>query len=96
MAPMPAEAKPAGSLSVDVAALRLAIEDGIATFGPRYPKGPQYFQQLAELEEKRSAAGGGTPEQKQKIEVALKSLWRRQCSRHAAAEVRFASEQEEP
>lgn len=34
----------------DPAALRLAIEDLIATFGPRYPQGPGFLQQVAALE----------------------------------------------
>jgi len=68
--------------SVNVAALRLAAEDMIATFGPRYPKGPGYLKQLAELEERQRAAEGGTPEQKQKIEDALKSLRREAMLAH--------------
>jgi hypothetical protein len=62
--------------SVNVEALRLAMEDVIADYGPRYPKGPVYLKQLAELDRKQRAAEGGTPEQKQKIEDALKSLHR--------------------
>jgi len=62
--------------SVSVAALRVAIEDVIAEYGPGYPKGPEYLKQLAGLDEKQKAAQGGTPEQKQPIEDALKSLQR--------------------
>ena len=40
---------PAGS--VNTGALRLAIEDVIATYGKRYPKGPAYLKRLAVLEE---------------------------------------------
>ena len=70
--------------AVNVAALRLAIEDMIATFGPQYLQGPQYLKQLAELEENQAAAQGGAPEQKQKIETALKSLRRRAMLDHPA------------
>ena len=37
------------------------------TFGPRYPKGPQYLRQLSEWEAKQQAAEGGTPEQMQGV-----------------------------
>ena len=57
--------------SVNVAALRLAIEDVIAEFGPRYLEGPRYLRQLAELERQQSAARDGTPERKKEIEDAL-------------------------
>lgn len=67
---------------MNIATLRLAIEDTIATFGPRYPKGPQYLKRLAELEEKQRAAEGGTSEQKHKIEDALKSLRREAMLAH--------------
>ncbi|MBE3096940.1 MAG: hypothetical protein IMZ44_07390 [Planctomycetes bacterium] len=49
--------------SVNVATLRLAIEDAIADFGPRYPDGPQYLEQLDSLEKRQAAARGGEPEQ---------------------------------
>lgn len=35
---------------VNAAALRLAIEDLATTFGPRYPRGPEFLRRLAELE----------------------------------------------
>ena len=41
--------------TVNMAALRLAIEDKIETFGPQYPKGPQYLKRLAEFEKKERA-----------------------------------------
>jgi len=41
--------------SVNIAALRLAIEDMIRTLGPQYPGGPQYLKRLAEFEKKQSA-----------------------------------------
>ena len=60
--------------SVNVEALRLAIEDTTAEFGPQYPKGPQLLKQLAELEKKQRAVKGGTPEQQQPIEKALSAV----------------------
>ena len=53
--------------TVEFAPLRRAIQDLTATFGPRYPKGPEYLRRLEELE--RKAAGG--PEQ---VAVAFGSL----------------------
>jgi len=70
--------------SVNVAALRLAIADNIKTFGPEYPKGPQYLKQLAELAKQQIAAAEGTDEQKQKIEDSLKSLQREAMLAHPA------------
>jgi len=70
--------------SVNVEALRLAIEDMIAQFGPQYPNGPQYLKKLAELEAKQRAARGGTPEQQQKIEDGLESLQREAMLAHPA------------
>ena len=68
--------------SVNVGALRLAIQDTMATFGPQYPDGEQYLKQLAELEAKQSAAEGGTADDKQKIEDALAALRRRAMLAH--------------
>ncbi len=53
-------AKPSASRSIE--SLRLAIEDLIETFGPRYPLGPQYLGRLDAIEtkyrqRKRPAAG---------------------------------------
>jgi len=62
--------------SVNVATLRMAIENVIAEFGPEYPKGPQYLKQLAELEAKQAAVAGGAPEQKKPVEDVLKGLRR--------------------
>jgi len=39
--------------SVNIAALRLFIEDAIRTLGPRYPGGPRYLERLAEFEKKQ-------------------------------------------
>ena len=61
--------------AVNVAALRLAIEETIKTFGPRYPGGQQYLKQLSELEAKqKSADEDGTPEQLQEIADELSAL----------------------
>jgi len=68
--------------SVNVAALRLAIQDVIAEYGPRYPKGPEYLKRLADLEEKQKSTQRGAPEQKQKIEDALKALQREAMLAH--------------
>ncbi|KPK48346.1 MAG: hypothetical protein AMK72_07200, partial [Planctomycetes bacterium SM23_25] len=70
--------------AVNVAALRLAIEDMIQTLGPRYPGGPQYLKKLSELEARQSAAESGTPERKQEAEDALKSLRREAMLAHPA------------
>ena len=69
---------------VNVATLRLAIEDKIKDFGPQYPKGPQYLKQLSDLEAKQKAASGGTPEQIQEIEKALAALQRQAMLDHPA------------
>ena len=60
--------------SVNVATLRLAIEDVIADYGPRYSKGPEYLKRLAELEEKQNAVVRGAPEEMHQVADALKSL----------------------
>ncbi|GAH51145.1 unnamed protein product, partial [marine sediment metagenome] len=73
---------PAGS--VNVAALRLALEDMTATLGAEYPGGPQYLKRLAELEKKQQAAAGGTPEEKKKAEDALQALQREALLAHPA------------
>ena len=70
--------------SVNVAALRLAIEDMIKTCGPEYLNGPQHMKQLAELEKKQRAAQRGTPQQQEKIEGELKSLQREAMLAHPA------------
>ena len=63
---------------VNIATLRMAIEDVTAEFGPRYAKGPEYLGQLTELEAKQKAIADGTAEEKKVIEDALREL------RHAA------------
>ncbi len=44
---------------INVRALRLAIEDLTASFGEKYPKGPEYLRRLDELEKLIAAAGEG-------------------------------------
>jgi len=67
--------------SVNVETLRLAIEDVVAQYGSRYPKGPAYLTQLAELVAQLEATENGTPQGK-KIEGALKSLEREAMLAH--------------
>jgi len=68
--------------SVNIATLRLAIENMIAEFGPRYPDGPQYLKQLDSLGKRQTAARGGAQEQRQEIEDALASLRREALLAH--------------
>ena len=68
--------------SVNVATLRLAIEDTIANFGPRYPGGPRYLKELDSLEKRQTAAHGGTQEQRKAVADALVSLRRRAMLSH--------------
>jgi len=70
--------------AVNIGALRLSIQDMMATFGPRYPGGEEYLKQLSGLEEKQSASENDTAEDKQKIEDALVELRRRAMLAHPA------------
>jgi hypothetical protein len=74
--------------AVNVEALRLAIEDNINAFGPRYPKGPQYLKELADLE-KRQIAGRetGTPEGMQELHEALAAFRSRAMLAHPALKI---------
>jgi len=56
---------PPGSVNIDT--LRMAINDTIAEFGPRWPKGPQYLKQLAELKSKELLGDQAGPEQLQQL-----------------------------
>ncbi|MDP6547160.1 MAG: hypothetical protein QGH60_24550, partial [Phycisphaerae bacterium] len=67
---------------VNLAALRIAIKDIAAEFGPKYPKGAEYLKQLAELEKKQIAAKDGTPEQLQYLHDASMSLRRQAMLSH--------------
>ena len=63
--------------AVNVAALRLAIEETIKKFGPRYPGGPEYLKKLSALETKRSAIEAtGSPEDLQQMSDAFQELRR--------------------
>ena len=70
--------------SVNVEALRLAIEDMTAQFGSKYPQGPQLLKQLAELTKQQRALKGGTPEKKEPIEKALSEVRSRAMLSHPA------------
>jgi hypothetical protein len=81
-APQRAAFLPPGA--VNVAALRLAIQDTMAEFGAQYPDGEPCLKQLADLEASQSAAESGTDEDRQKIEDALVALRRRAMLTHPA------------
>jgi len=68
--------------SVNVATLRLAVEDVIAEYGPRYPNGPAYLDQLTALEARQERAPQGSPAEVQQVEDALKSLRREAILAH--------------
>jgi len=70
--------------AVNVAAMRLAIEDMTANLGPAYLDGKRYLEQLAALERKQTAATNGTPEQQQEVDDALKALRREAMLAHPA------------
>ncbi len=61
---------------VDTAALRLAIEDLVETFGPEYPQGPEYLRWLDALEEKQAELSGGGAEERKEINESLVALRR--------------------
>ena len=81
-APQRAAFLPPGA--VNVAALRLAIQDTMAEFGAQYPDGEPCLKQLADLEASQSAAESGTDEDRQKIDDALVALRRRAMLTHPA------------
>ena len=70
--------------AVNVAALRQAIVDTMATFGSRYPAGPQYLKRLSQLEAKRKASEEGGPEQCQEIHDELTAFRREVMLAHPA------------
>jgi formylglycine-generating enzyme required for sulfatase activity len=54
--PLPPPKTPAEELAaVNTKAMRLALDDLIATFGSRYPKGPQYIERLAKFDDRKQA-----------------------------------------
>ncbi len=69
--------------SVNVATLRMAIEDTNQTFGPRYPNGQQALKQLSELEEKQKVATGNPKEEQAKAD-SLVALRKRAMLSHPA------------
>jgi hypothetical protein len=68
--------------AVNTEALRLAIKDSVKTFGPQYAQGPQYLTELADLEKKQLQTAGGTTDDQQPVDTALKSLRRRAMLDH--------------
>ena len=62
--------------SVNIGALRVAVEDMTATFSSRYPNGAQYLKRLSELEAKQKALADGPTEEQQKIADTLAALRR--------------------
>ena len=70
--------------AVNVAALRLAIEDTIKTFGARYTKGAEYLKRLSDLEARKNAAQGAADEEQQRIETELSALRREAMLDHPA------------
>lgn len=60
--------------AVNTAALRLAVEQTIKTFGPGYDAGARHLKQLSELEARQKAAEAGTPEQKREALDAATAL----------------------
>ncbi|HPD17218.1 MAG TPA: SUMF1/EgtB/PvdO family nonheme iron enzyme [Planctomycetota bacterium] len=77
-APPPAQAYVAAGISEKaVESLELAINDLIATFGERYPKGPQFLKRLGDLEAALKAADAKTPkETREKLDRDFLSLQR--------------------
>ena len=59
---------------VNPATLRMAIEDVMAEYGPRYPDGPKYLERLAALAPRQKAVEDGGPEQIQEVHDALAAL----------------------
>jgi hypothetical protein len=68
--------------AVNVEALRLAIKDTMATFGPKYAGGEKHLTQLTTLAGKQKAAGNGSAEDREKISDELKTLRRKTLLAH--------------
>jgi len=80
-APQRAAFLPPGA--VNVAALRLAVEETIREFGPRYPGGREHLKQLSALEARHSAIEEtGSPEDMQHMAEAFQELRRRAMLTH--------------
>jgi hypothetical protein len=67
-----------------VAALKVALTNMTAEFGPQYPNGPQYVKRLTELDARQRAVDSAVPEQQQKIEDQLQALQREAMLAHPA------------
>jgi len=50
--------------AVNIGALRLAIQETIAQYGAKYPRGPEFLRRLAELEKKQREAENAAAEEK--------------------------------
>jgi len=59
---------------VNVAALRLAVEDTMKDYGEAYPDGQKYLDKLTKLEAQQAAAEKAGPEEQEKAELALEAL----------------------
>jgi hypothetical protein len=81
--------------SVNIAALRLAIEDTIRDLGPEYPQGLQFLERLAKFEKEKSkilinprcriwSCEEGIPEEQRTMENELVSLRREAMLAHPA------------
>jgi len=68
--------------AVNTAALRLAIEDTIKTYGPEYPDGHAFLKRLAELAGKQGSAEAGGPEKTRAPADALTALRRESMLAH--------------
>ncbi len=67
---------PTPATDVKITALRLAIRDLAATFGPRYPKARQYLQRLSKLEARMTSIPAGATDQLRQVREALVDLRR--------------------
>ncbi|MBM4001566.1 MAG: hypothetical protein FJ297_18870 [Planctomycetes bacterium] len=60
--PLPSRTIRAADAPVDTAALRRAVEDLVATFGERYPRGREFLDRLGTLEQRAQDTPGREPE----------------------------------
>ena len=67
---------PPAATDVKITALRLAIRDLTATFGPRYPNGRQYLKQLNTLEARGKRIGAKATDRLAEVDQALAALRR--------------------
>jgi len=67
---------PTPATDVKIAALRLAIRDLVATFGARYPKGPQYLKRLNVLEARRKGVPAGETDRLSQVDKDMVTLRR--------------------